>query len=155
MISGGREEEAEALLRKVLTDRPDHPAAGLMVASLLLDRDEPEAALEVLERLPATPDVTRLMAGARLGSAGEQGLPSLETAVAADPEDHAARISLGRALMTAGRPQEGLERLLEVIEAKNDWSDEARQAFLDVLEVLGADHVLAVDYRRRLANALF
>ncbi len=59
----------EASLRRALELEPDHPRAVLGLARVLLDRAEPEAALEVLARLPESPESRALAAEARLAQA--------------------------------------------------------------------------------------
>jgi putative thioredoxin len=56
----------EASLRQALDLQPDHPAAVLALAGLLVDRSEPEEALALLARIPETADARALAARARL-----------------------------------------------------------------------------------------
>jgi putative thioredoxin len=56
----------EASLRKALELEPDHPGALALLARLLIDRGEPEAALALLARVPETPELRALAATARL-----------------------------------------------------------------------------------------
>ena len=60
----------EASLRKALELQRDHPGAVLGLARLLVDRGEPEEALELLGRLPETAEVRTIAAQARLSSKG-------------------------------------------------------------------------------------
>src|SRR5687767_7710984 len=46
----GRLAEAEAIYRQILAQRPDHAKALEMLGVLSLQRDEPRAAVELLER---------------------------------------------------------------------------------------------------------
>ncbi len=88
----------------------------------MIERDQEgdrEEALQVLERVPQTPEVRHLAALAR----------------AEVVEDVNAR----------------LEELL--LQAKED--DEARQAFVDLLEVIGPDSPQATEWRRKLASILY
>jgi putative thioredoxin len=88
-------------------------------------------------------------------AAQEIDLSDIERRLADDPNDHAARLELGQALASRGEYEPALDRLLEVVKAGGDLRDSARQAMVDTFGVLGADHPLAVQYRRALANALF
>jgi putative thioredoxin len=56
----------EASLRQALELQPDHPGAVTALARLLLDRRDAAGALEILARVPETPDVRALAAEARL-----------------------------------------------------------------------------------------
>ena len=60
----------EASLRQALELQPDHPGAVAGLAGLLIAKGEPDAALDLLARVPETPAVRALAAEARL--AGQQ-----------------------------------------------------------------------------------
>jgi putative thioredoxin len=60
----------EASLRQALELQPDHPGAVAGLAALLIAQGEPDAALDLLARVPETPEVRALAAEARL--AGQQ-----------------------------------------------------------------------------------
>ena len=110
----------EASLRAALEIEPENEDATVTLAGLLIDGDRPEEAVELLERIPATPEVRRLLALARIGVPGDD----VETKLA------------------------GLLRSV-----KHD--EDARQRFVDLLEVLGADDPRTAAWRKRLSAALF
>ncbi len=144
---------AEAAFRSVLADDPRHQTAGVGLAELLIERGDTAEAVEILNRLSPTDEVRRLLARARLEGA-EGDLDALAKA-AEDESNLQAGLDYGRALAAAGRHREALEVLLRVVSARGgDVSDEARQAILDLFEVLGEDPLVG-EYRRKLANALF
>ena len=58
----------EASLRAALQIEPEDEAANVALAGLLIDGGRTEEAVELLERIPATPEVRRLLALARIGS---------------------------------------------------------------------------------------
>jgi putative thioredoxin len=151
----GEEDEAERILQAVLEANPGHQDAGVMLAGLLLDRSDGEAAMAILQRLVPTEEVTALMAATRLSSAEGLDIAELEARVAADPSDEAAALDLARARGAIGDHEAALAGLLELVEAKAELADEARMAMLDIFEVLGHDAELVGDYRRRLAAAIF
>ena len=115
----------EASLRQALEFTHDHPGAVLALADLLIDGGQVEEALELLKRLPETADVRRVSARGRLSAA-----PPAESEV--DIE--------GRFESLLGR-------------VKND--ETARQEYLDMLELLGADDPRTAQYRRALAARLY
>ncbi len=151
----GDTERAEYLFRAVLTTRADHPDAGTGLASLLIARGDTEEALIVLGKLVPTPDVERLQAAARLTEARTVDMTELQRAVAADPEDGEARLSLARALASHGEYEPALDQLLAMVREKGPQLDEARRAMLDIFEVLSPEHPLTALYRRQLASALY
>ncbi len=146
---------AETLLRAALESEPGHIEAGTSLASLLLADSRPEEAEEVLGRLSPTPEVTQLAAVARLQAGGAEDLEALlDRARQPDASDE-VKLEAGRGLAAQGRPADALELLLSIVEAKGEAADEARQSMLDLFNVLGPDHPLTADYRKRLATALF
>lgn len=151
----GDEEGASALYSQVLEEVPDHPEAGTGLASLLIARGDTESALIILGKLPRTSEVETLEAAARVTAAQGIDLSGLESRLAADPTDQTARIELGQALAAKGEHEAGLDHLLEVVRAKDDHLDAARQAMIDVFGVLGPEHPITQSYRKALANALF
>jgi len=146
---------AEALFREALAEVPDHEAAGAGLAALLIAAGRTDEALDVLAKLGPTPEAEKLAAAARLTAAGGADMSSLEHQIEADPGDSRARIDLAQALASQGEYETALEQLLAVAAEKDDCSDEARRAMLDVFEVLGPEHELTPRYRAKLASALF
>jgi putative thioredoxin len=119
----------EASLRRALEIKPDHEPAIVALAELLAGRRQDgdvDEALALLDRIPETPETRRVQAMLRTG----------ETPAAAEDGDE----------ITAR-----LDELLERV--KGD--DEARQEFVDLLEVLGADDPRTAEYRRKLSRQLF
>lgn len=125
---GAAEEEAEdplltadePALRAMLAETPDHPQAATLLAAILADRGENDEAMELIGRIPETPETRQIAAMIRTGGAG------------ADTEAK-------------------LESLLSRVKA----DDDARQEYIDLLELMGADDPRTADYRKRLTSALF
>lgn len=115
----------EASLRKALELDPAHEGAILGLAELLAGRGESDDALALLAKIPETAEVRRIAALARTGAA----------AGAVDDGDITAK----------------LDALLERV--KGD--DDARQEFVDLLELLGPDDPRTADYRKQLTARLF
>ena len=124
----------EASLRAALELDHDHPGAVIALAELLVDGGEAEEPLELLKRLPETTEVRRVAARARLaavavsGGGGEGGGAGGEV-----------------------RLEDRFESLLGRV--KDD--ETARQEYLDMLELLGADDPRRTQYRRALASRLY
>ena len=121
----------EASLREALELEPGHAGAVVRLAQLLVERGEADEALILLGRVPETPEVRRVAALARVGTAG--------------------------AGTGAGAPEGGqevieeLETLLPLVKADST----SRQRYLDLLEVLGADDPRSNQYRRLMTARLF
>jgi putative thioredoxin len=120
----------EASLRQVLDQQPDHHDAIVALAELLADKPEDgtgDEALALLGRIPETPETRRVAALVRTG--------------APDPD----------ASSNGDEITAKLEALLDLVRA----DDEARQTYVDLLEVLGPDDPRTADYRKRLTRQLF
>lgn len=151
-LDDGKIDVAEQGFRSVLAKDPSHAIAGIGLATVLLDRDDAPAALEVLARLPRTEDVRRLEAAARLLSGGGD-LQAL--AAAAESGSGPDRLAYAKALSAGGDAAEGMELLVEIVAERGEEAEDARLALLDLFEVLGNEGALVSTYRRRLASALF
>jgi putative thioredoxin len=111
----------EASLREILAAHPDHPEAIPRLAQLLVDASRGEEALELLERIPETPQSRQIAAAARTGKLGQDDI---------------------------------LNRLDDLLTRVKD-DENVRQQFIDLLDLLGAEHPQTGEYRRRLSSALF
>jgi putative thioredoxin len=109
----------------------------------------------VLGKLAPHADVDRLQAAARLRQSAGDDISELEGAAAEYPEDMEAQMNLAKALAARSEFEPALDRLLAVVVRKGDAREEARQAMVDIFEVLGNDHPLTATYRRQLATALY
>ena len=152
----GNESAAEQTFRQILEKVPDHPEAGTGLASLLIARHNTEEALILLGKLPRSAEVERLEAAARVATSRGTDVLGLKARLSSNPQDHNARIELGRALAARGEHEPALDNLLAVVKSGNPTQrDTARRAMVDVFGILGSGHPLTSEYRRALANALY
>jgi putative thioredoxin len=115
----------EASLRTVLDAEPGHPDAVVQLAELLVGRGDPASTSEALALLERIPESADTRRVAAMARVG---------ADVADDE------------VTAE-----LDGLLDKVKA----DDDARQRFLDLLEVLGPDDPRTASYRKSLTSRLF
>jgi len=155
LLDAGRDAEAEAALLEVLLEEPTNSQAGLLLAGLMIDAERNADALAVLDALPPSPDVEQLKAVATLMSEDLGDIPSLQARLASNPSDDEAHIGLSRAIAATGQYEPALEQLLAVVQRKGDHGDSAREAMLQLFNLMGAEHPLVSVFRRRLASALF
>jgi putative thioredoxin len=151
-LDNGELKDAERGFRSVLSEDPAHEIAGLGLATILLDRDDAPGALEVLAGLPRSQDVRRMEAAARLW-AGSHDVAALTAA--AESGTDTDRIAYAKALSVQGDPAEAMRILVEIVGGRGDLAEDARTSLLDLFEILGNDHPLVSEYRRKLASALF
>lgn len=145
---------AEHILLQVLDQQSDHQDAGTSLAALLIDRGDTAEALIVLGKLIPSPDVDRLQAAARLRQAAGDDITVLEAAASAPTADDNAQIDLARALAARSEYEPALDKLLAVVAARGSGREYARQAMIDIFEVLSNEHPLTATYRKQLASAL-
>ncbi len=83
----------EASLRAVLDERPDHEAAVVALAGLLVDAGRGDEGLELLARIPETPETRHLAALARQGDVATDGdvEQQLDDLLGRAKEDESAR----------------------------------------------------------------
>ena len=152
-------EQAIGMLRECLRAAPEHLEARLALAEILIDAGKAREAKLVLDKVPAdSPQPEKLKAlRSRLEFAEAAGdLGELEERVRATPEDHAARIALGKALVAARDYPRALENLLEVVRADGgEPGKEAKKTMLEVFEILGLEDPIANEYRFKLSLVLF
>ena len=121
----------EASLRMALSVDPDNEAAIVALAELYVAERRNDEALEMLAKIPETPETRRVAALARTGAGSSDG-------VSADP---------------AGL--DGIEAKLEDLLPRVKGDDDARQEFVDLLEVMGPDDPRTAEYRRLLTKQLY
>jgi putative thioredoxin len=117
----------EQSVRAALELEPDHREAIRTLAELLIAEGKPAEALEVLARIPETPETSRVAALARLSISGDESL--------LDSDDL----------------EERLNALLEKV--RDD--ETARQEYVDVLSAMDPEDPRTTVFRKRLSARLF
>jgi putative thioredoxin len=117
----------EQSVRAALALEPDHREAIRTLAEILVADGKPAEALEVLSRIPETPETSRVAALARLSMAGDESL--------VDSDDL----------------EERLNALLENV--REDQA--ARQEYVDVLSAMEPEDPRTTLFRKRLSARLF
>jgi putative thioredoxin len=120
----------EASLRQALELAPGDEQATLALAELLVHAGRGDDALELLAKIPETPEARHLAALARTGADADP--------VAADDG-----------------PLAGVEAKLDELLTRVKGDDDARQEFLDLLEVMGPGDPRTAEYRKALSRQLF
>lgn len=120
----------ETSLATVLERVPGHPEATVTLAELYVGDGRHDAALELLAKVPETADTRRVAALARTGTV-------------TDPVDD------------PDGPLAGVEAKLDDLLGRVKDDEDARQEFLDLLELMGAEDPRTADYRKALSRQLF
>jgi putative thioredoxin len=134
---------------QVLQIEPDNLKAIGGLARLYQQAGDLERAADVLAMAPE---------GAALALAAEapSETAAFEARIAADPDDHEARLELARALAGAGRMHEAVDALIESIGRDREWNEQAaRKQLLTVFEAAGLMSDVPKQGRRKLSAILF
>ena len=149
---------AQAFAQALQTDPANVKALGGMARAYLMGGDL-EGAAEVVAMAPADakdPDLDAAKAALALAESAPSETAAFENRLAADPDDHEARLELAKALAGTGRLQEAADHLLTIIARDRAWNDDAaRKQLLTVFEAAGPTSEVAKQGRRRLSSILF
>jgi putative thioredoxin len=148
----GDRAQAEALISQVLDVYGDNVKVKLAIAELCLHSQEWQNAQEILVDIPESDRQYGAKAKAL------RDLIQLQQAAQTPTDQNAldTRFSNAVQAILTGHYEQSLEMLLElVVENRRYREDAARKAMLIVFGVLGDDHPLSKDYRKRLMLALY
>ncbi|PZW45018.1 putative thioredoxin [Humitalea rosea] len=142
---------------------PENPEALAGVARCLMMLDEEEQALAVLdaapEKIATHADIASVRTAIELaivGRAAREKTAEFEARLAADPNDHAARIDLAIALNAMDQREAATDALLDAMKRDSTWGEQAaRKQLLKFFEAWGFDDPAAKAGRRKLSAILF
>jgi putative thioredoxin len=151
------------LFAALAQSEPENADAFAGLARSLMALDEEEQAGQVLEAVPEKlrdhaeiASVRSQIELAKEGRAAREKLGEFERRLAADPDDHAARIDLAVALNSMGERARAVDSLIEAIRRDKAWNDEAaRKQLLKFFEAWGFDDPATLAGRRKLSTLLF
>ena len=139
----GRTAEAERLFRRALDLQPTNEAALLGSGRLAALRGDADEARRFLDPLRPNQEAERLLAAIEVS---EWSAPDL---------NGQSPMAKGQRAAAEGRWQEALAQFLSEVRTGGETGDAAREAMLKVFSVLGEEDPLTIEYRRKLAAALF
>ncbi|ATC23130.1 thioredoxin [Caulobacter vibrioides] len=149
---------AQAFAQALQIDPTSAKALGGM-ARVYLANGDPEGAAEVVAMAPADakdPDLDAARAALALAAEAPSETAAFEQRLAADPDDHEARLELAKALAGVGHLQDAADHLLTIIARDRAWNDDAaRKQLLTVFEAAGPTSEVAKQGRRKLSSILF
>jgi len=162
MLADGSAEDAAQTFAAVLEEELNNPAAygGLVRAHIALgDLDQAEA---VLNGAPAeiaqSPELEAAFAQLELAKQGQNAGPleDLRSAVAANPDDHQARLDFAQALYAAGEAEPAVSELLELFRRDSEWNEGAARAQLfTIFDALKPNDPIVLAGRRKLSSMIF
>ena len=161
-IAEGDTQGAAEIYSHILEEDPANVPALAGLARCHVANNELEKAKQVLTQVPAAKQNDAAVAAARAAlEVAEQAssvgpIGELEQKVAANPLDHQARFDLAVALNAAGKRQEAVDRLMEIIRRDRKWNkDGARKQLVQLFEAWGPTDEATVAGRKTLSSVLF
>jgi putative thioredoxin len=149
---------AQAYAQALQMDPANAKAIGGL-ARLYQQSGDLERAAEVLEMAPPDakdPEIDAVRAALALAEGAPSETAEFERRLAADPDDHEARLELAKALAAAGQMHEAVDQLIESIRRDREWNDQAaRKQLLTIFEAAGPMSEVAKQGRRKLSSILF
>ena len=144
---------------QVLQAEPDNLTAMGGLARCYLLGGDLERAREVIDMAPPGakhPDLESVRAALALAASAPAETSGAEARLAANPDDHEARLDLAKALAGKGRLQAAADHLLDLLARDRDWKDGAAKAeLLTVFEAAGPTSDVAKLGRKKMASILF
>jgi putative thioredoxin len=157
----GAADQALALLQAAHAADPDNHQLTMDYSELCMHSGQLELAGQLLDNLPH--DVRNESEALRVralldftrAAGNDADTATLERAVQENPQDSVSRYRLGAAQVLAGNWQAALDSFLYILQHDRQYNDDAaRKALLAVFEMLGSDHELTGQYRRRMFTLL-
>lgn len=162
-LAAGEASAAQELFEHVLQADPVHPAAWSGVLRSLVAQGKTALAKQMLESAPPEVAKDKALGAARtaieLAEQAAQGAGSvgeLEAKLAQRPSDPQLRFDLAMALYGAGKREEAVDHLLEIVRKNRSWNEEAaRKQLVRLFEAFGHTDPLTVSARKRLSSIMF
>ncbi len=160
---GGDHNTAATLYSQVLQHEPDSVEALAGLARALVGRGDLDKAKQLLAGVPKDVEKHADIAAARSAiELAEQAqrakgaIGGLRDRLAANPDDHQARLELATALFGAGEREAAIDELLTLYKRDREWDDQAaRKQLVKFFEVMGPTDPLTLSARRRLSSLMF
>ena len=162
-LAAGDAGGAAGIYSQILQQDPENieALAGLTRGAVL--RKEFARAREFLARVPQAQaghaEIAAVRAALDLAEAGDKAsgaVGELRARLAADPNDHQARLDLATALFAAGDREAAIDELLDVVKRAREWNEQAaRKQLVKFFEAMGPTDPLTLTARRRLSSILF
>lgn len=162
-LAGGDIDTAQAIYIDILDMEPENAQAFAGLLRCLIEKGETAEAREKLNAASPALAKDNALSAVRASldlieqagqSQGETG--ALEEALAKNPNDHQARFDLALAYFGAGRKEDAVNQLLDLVRRDRKWNDAAaRLQLLKFFDAFGPADPLTVSARKRLSSILF
>ena len=162
-LEEGDHQAALELFGALAQQEPENAEAFAGIGRCLMALGEEEQALEVVNSVPPKlkdhAEIASVRSALELAAEGRRArekFGEFESRLAADPNDHQARIDLAVALNAAGEKEKAVDALCEAIRRDRAWNEEAaRKQLVKFFEAWGFGDPASVAGRRKLSSLLF
>jgi len=145
-------QKSEMILRKVLEEKTDSPAAMLSLAKALLAQDQPGEAMELLESIPSVREINQ----AELLKPFAKILIDYHQENLPNENDLDAIFYNSIRLSSQAKYPIALDGLLDILRQDKHYRGKtAQQIILSILEIMGEEDPDTRAYRTELASVLF
>ena len=159
----GDHQGAIEIFGALIQQEPENADAFAGIARCLMALGEEDQALEVINNVPAKiaehTEIVSVRSALELAAEGRRArekFGEFEARLAADANDHAARIDLAVALNSADERDKAVDQLIEAIKRDRAWNEEAaRKQLVKFFEAWGFSDPASVAGRRKLSSVLF
>jgi putative thioredoxin len=161
-LAQGDAPTAQSIYTDVLDIEPANAEAYAGLLRCLMALGDNARAKEMLEKAPAEiakdkaldPLRTALELAEQAGKSGP--VAELDAKLAQNPADHQTRFDLALAHFAAGRREQAVDELLELVRRDRAWNDNAaRKQLVKLFEAFGNADPLTIAARKRLSSILF
>jgi len=162
-VEAGDLQTAADLFGALLDQEPENAEAFAGLARVYLKAGQEDAVKEMLAAAPPKVldhgQVQEVKSAIEVAEAGREAAArtaEFQAKLAADPNDHQARLDLAVALAGAGNREGAVTELLDLIRRDRKWNDEAaRKQLVKYFEAWGHTDELTQAARRKLSAILF
>ena len=161
-LAAAKPADALALLDEAAREEPDRDDLKLARAEALIAlarHDEARTALDACAALVKMEDAWQTVdskLALASASAAAPDAATLQARIAANPGDLEARLALANAAVAKQDYAAALDELLEIVRRDRAFKDDiGRRTIVQIFNVLGPQHPLVPEYRRRLASAMY
>ncbi len=154
----GDVQKSLVMLAEATLEDPQNIRLPLTMARLLITEGRPQEALNLLCSMPAgqRDDAEAQALCGRIYfmlAAGNADKQALYSAIKKNEHDHEARYQLAALHVLQDEYRQAMEGFLEILHRHRQYKDgAARQALISVFSILGEEHKLVREYRRRLRD---
>ena len=160
--AAGALDQAMDLLRQANQQEPENVEVLLDIADLIAEQGDLDQASQILDALPMDAanrdDVREFKARIGMARSAQSGPPEeeLRERIEADPKDMEAREALAAKLALRNDVEGALEQYYQMMLRDRSYNDDAgRRGMIDLFEMLGGEHPLVRQYRRKMFGLLY